>query len=136
MGLDTMNITILVFYMSFTKPLTIMHFHASLSRHVWIISFPLILLSVHSLMLLKYIFLCLPFTHLPYIFPVSNKFSIPFLYITYPKNVVFLFLIVCSNSSFYTSYYYYSLICYFISPQNLSHFSLKPYFCCLQAFFS
>ena len=62
-------------------------------------SFPFFLL-VHSLMLLKYVILCLPLALLPSTFPVSDRFSMPFLRITCPKNVIFLFLMVSSNFRF------------------------------------
>ena len=45
---------------------------------------------VHSLMLLKYVILCLPPALLPSTFPVSDRFSMPFLRITCPKKRHFL----------------------------------------------
>ena len=54
---------------------------------------------VHSLMFLKYIILCLPLALLPSIsiFPLSDKFFMPFLIMTCPKNAIFLFLMVCKR---------------------------------------
>ena len=86
-------------YVSCAKASTIMLLQTSLSWHAWMSSFPFVLL-VHSLMLLKYVILCLPLALLPSIFPVSDRFSMPFLRITWPKNVIFLFLMVSSNFRF------------------------------------
>ena len=62
-------------------------------------SFPFVVL-VHSLMLLKYVILCLPLALLPSTFPVGDRFSMPFLRITCPKNVIFLFLMICNSLRF------------------------------------
>ena len=51
-------------------------------------------------MLLEYIILCLPLALLPSIFPDSDRFSMPFLRMMCPKNVIFLFLMVCNSSRF------------------------------------
>ena len=77
--LDTAGPTnILSLYVSCTKALTIIHFQASISWHAWITSFPFAVL-VHSLMLSKYIILCLHFALLPSIFPNSDKGKISVL---------------------------------------------------------
>ena len=91
--------TLFLLYVPCAKALTILLLQTSLSWHAWMSSFPFVLL-VHSLMLLKYVILCLPLALLPSTFPVSDRFSMPFLRITCPKNVIFLFLMVCNNFRF------------------------------------